>query len=316
MFEKYNKYFSAFGVRFYRKEKKRFIEELRSDLEIHDLKEVRIDAKKWLRKSETYVFGNLKNSKVVFNIPYDTQNKVFWAKSTYYPLDGETTQKKQVLPLTIQIVAVYFISIFGLLVLTSFVNSATSIIIANLSLFFILAFVLKVAYSGFKNKKNYNRNSASIVLALEILDSLPVEQRHQVAFAFTDSNLASYVGVKSLQNEFVKMNRKPLVVTLNTLAVGNVVVGYNDGVRKEAQLLTKNTGDLNPAVVKLTDDQRYLTCGMPFEKSISIAAGAFDNKGRLYALHVNSSNDTKVDYELLEKEKIMILNFLNNYLKK
>lgn len=316
MFEKYSKYFDAFGVRFYRKEKKRFIEELRKDLEVHELKEMRIDAKKWLRKSETYVFGNLKNAKVVFNIPYDTQNKIFWAKSTYYPLDGEATQKKQVLPLTTQIIAVYFVSIFGLLVLTSFINGAASAIIANLSLFFILAFVLKIAYSGFKNKKNYNRNSAAVVLALEILDSLPVEQRHQVAFAFTDSNLASYIGVKSLQNEFVKLNRKPLVLTLNTLALGEVLVGFNDGIKKEAQLLVRNAVDLDAKVLKLNDDQRYLTCGMPFDKSISIAAGAYDKKGRLYALNVNSSNDKKVDFELLEKEKVMILNFLNNYLKK
>lgn len=316
MMSQYEKYLERFGVRFYRGEKKKFINEVKQDLATYNMKELVLHSKKWLRKSESYVFGNLKTAKVILNVPYDTQSKMFWMNSVYYPLDGETTQKKQVLPLTLQIIAVYFLCVFALLVLTAFVGSAASMVVANLSLFVILGIVLKVAYSGFKNKKNYNRNTSGVIVALEVLKALDPSVRGQVAIAFTDSNLASYIGVKSVAEELKAIHRNPVVLTLNTVGIGEELrIGYNEGSRKEASALLKKIDLKNVSLQKLSEDQLYLTPAMPFIRSVSIAAGNVDKKGNLYAVHANTGKDRQLDEVLMEKEVVMITSYIEGFLK-
>ncbi|MGL5979165.1 MAG: hypothetical protein ACRCZJ_09240 [Erysipelotrichaceae bacterium] len=317
MIEKYQEFLSTFGTRFYRGEKRRFITRLGEVFAAHQMKETTLYSKKWLRKSETVVYGNLKTAKIVFQIPYDTPSKILWYKNLYFPLHGDKTQKKSIFPLTMQILVIYFFALFALSIGSSFVSDEIGFYVSAIALIAIMAGVFKVAYQGLKNKKNYNRNGSGIIVALELLERMDETTRRQVAFAFTDCNVATYIGQKSIAQECKEMNRKPLYVTLNACGYGpNVEVGYSDGNRKAAQGFIKAfNGDSEVSAVKLTEDHVYLSTSMYFDKAISIAAGFKDKNDDLVLYNVNSGKDKELDEELLESQVHATLGLVKQYLK-
>lgn len=317
MFQSYEKYLTTFGSRFTRREKNKFLHELDQQMALYELPSTHLTGKKWLRRCDSVVYGNLNHAKVVFNVPYDTPSKMLWFKNRYYPLNGEKTQKKGIVPMVLQVFLVYFVSLFLVFVTSAFADDANLALFATAALVMIVLFVSKVAFLGIKNRKNYNMNGSGLLVALRLLEIMSPDMRKQVAFAFTDSHVATYLGERTLAEELKKRNRNPLVVALNTCGVGSVVgLGYSDGVRRNVQAMVKHAPkDKEIHTVKMSEGQLYLSAGMYFEKVIVVSAGELDANQELLLTSVMSGKDRVLDEAMLEALAAMCHSFVAATLK-
>ncbi len=294
---------SEYGSRFTRREKKNFVSYLDEEFAKINLTKTEVNKSKFLRKSNTLIYGNVRNAKVIFTIPYDTPSRVYWNKQIYYPLNGEMTQRKSVLPLTVQILSVYFVLVTLVLLASAFSIDGTAGALIQYGLMTLtLLFIFKVAFQGFKNKKNANRNNGAIALSLALASILTKEELNKVAFAYTDSNTATYIGVQSLGDYFKEINRNPLFVTLNANSFGDeLVLGYRDGSKKEANSFNKGF-ETKLILKEVSENNAYLTTMQGLKRCLILSAGKFDEKGNFVAMAGANTKDTEYNEALLNMQ--------------
>lgn len=311
MNQSFEKYMNTFGTRFTLRQKGRFINEIVNDMKALDYESTLINGKRGMSKVKNLLFGNMKHAKVIVCVPYDTPQRFFWPNPKYYPLNGNRSNIKELFPVYGPAIVVYllmFLTIQYTPALTEDLNLQAILIVFT---FFMLGFLVFYLFHGFANRKNYNRNSLSVVAALELASKLSKEDRKKVAFLFTDKNKHKHVGAVVAVEDFMKQNRNPNIICLNCFGVGDVLaIGYNPNTKKLAQELNRNNKP-KWKQIELDENKRFQSMMEHYQKAIMISAGYMDAKGDLTI----DGSGTGKDKEYKEENLEAVVNTLEAYVK-
>lgn len=306
------KYTKQYGTRFTMRQKSRFIDEITKEFSEYGYEKKMIEGRKWLNKAKDVFFGNMKTAKTVIVMPYDTPEKKFWHKVFYFPFDGAKTANKTMAATFVPIVLVYaiillFVFFGGKLVTDPVVSSIMSVV-----MFALLLFLVYFMMHGIRNTKNFNRNSASIIAALDIVENLSKDERKKVGFLFTDKNKSRFLGADIAGKEFKEAGKNPNIIYLDCVGAGQVLqVGYKPQNRKLAQEVIKSDPlKKNIEVVKIAEDMQFQSPTTFFDKMISISYGELDDEGRLYVLGTCTGKDRIIEPEKVDRISQMVVNYL------
>lgn len=309
------KYTTTFGCRFTRSQKKKFLSALHEDMSALGYSSEMILGKKLVSRSNSYLFGNLKQAKTLIVVPYDTPEKKFWNKVLYFPMDGTKTASKTMMATYVPLLIVFAFVFVGVYLVQPRLTSN----IANFSLslvMFILTFTLVyMMLHGFRNKNNFNRNSASISAVVEIARKLDKDERRKVAFLFTDKNKLHFLGADSSMKYFTENGKNPNLICFDCIANGSQTrIGYNPQNRKLAADIVKHFPQKKHTVetVKLSEDMRMQSAMSFFKKAVLISSGEVDKDGNLYVLGTGTGKDTVIDEKKLDEITEMMVRYLHN----
>ena len=309
----FKKYSETYGTRFTNKQKAAFRKALIEDFKAIGYSHTIITGKKNLSRAVNLQFGNMKHAKNVVCVPYDTPQHIFWWKSEYYPLDGMTTSNKNLIPQFAPIVLLYMLLLALIYGSEGFIKDALG---ANLLFMLVSALIILLFYlmlHGAANRKNYVRNSASIVAAYEIAKSLNKDEQRTTAFLFIDRNKTRHLGAHIAAEDFLKQSRNPNVILLNCFARGSQLqIGSTAQNKKAALELSKHSGKEKLKTIALSDSMRTSTAMEHFAKAVEIAGGEIDDKGRLYVNNTATGRDCVIEEANID----CVIRMVSGYLKK
>lgn len=307
-------YTKTYGKRFGILQKKRAAKQLTADMEERGFKCEVMKKRKGLSHCTNYFYGDKANVKTIIAVPFDTPERKFWYRTKYFPLDGTLTNKKNTLPTYAPIMIAY---LFVLLLLTLFGKSLKGTVYANYASTGVFLFVLLMAYlllQGFGNKKNANRNSASVITALEIAEALEGDEKREVGFLFLDANRGNFLGADSAAKTIEEEWHKSVeVIFLNCIACGkDLVIGYNPANRKRAQELMKyHPENKELPLIKLSDTMQAFSAMFFFRRAVMISCGDMEEEG-LLVLNTGTGKDIEIDEERTKEVYDMVVGFLKS----
>lgn len=310
MIEKYTK---TYGVRFTRAQKKKSIQALQEDFKELGYECSLIRGKKLISRADNYLFGNMKQMKNVIVVPYDTPERKFWHKVIYFPFDGTKTANKTMAATYVPILMLFVVVFGGLYGVQPLLDSVVATTAISLVLFALTIVLIYWMLHGIHNRKNYNRNSASIAVALELASKLDKNERRKTGFLFTDKNKMRFLGAESSANDFTNNGKSANFICLDCVTNGsNLMIGYNPQNRKAAQEIAKSYPQKKMTIetVKLSEDMRLQSAMSYFKRGVIIARGEVDKDGSLFVMGTGTGKDTSVD----EKSADAVVEMLYQYL--
>lgn len=308
------KYTKKFGIRFTRRQKKSFMEELQQEFASLNYASALIEGKGLLSHSYNYLFGNLKQIKTILVIPYDTPERKFWKKVRYYPFDGTRTASKTVVATYVPIFLFFVLLFAGLYGLRPLITSAKVASLLSLGLFLLTVILMYWMLHGFHNAHNANRNSASIAAAIDIARSLSKDERKKIGFLFTDKNKMRYTGAAAAAKDLADAGKNPTLICLDCIGVGDTLqIGFNPQNRKLANEIAKyHPVKKHIETVKLSEEMRAQHAMAHFKKAVVISCGELDEDGCLCVYGTGTSKDDHVDMDVLDANVMMIKAYLHN----
>lgn len=312
--EKLTTYTKQYGVRFSRRQKEKAAVALTNEFQALGYEGKPIEGKKWLSKAKNYFFGNIKTAKNVVVVALDTPEKKFWHKVWYFPFDGNRTASKTMLATFIPIVVIYAVVLGFVFFSTKIVTDPIMTAVMSAAMFLLLVFLVYFMTHGIHNSKNFTRNSAGLIAALQIAENLSKDDRKKVAFLFTDKNKSRFLGAEAAGKEFKAAGKNPNVIFLDCIGKGSTVqIGYKAQNRKLAQELVKcDPLKKNVDVVKMDGDMLYQTAVSFFDKAVIMSCGEVDEDGRLYVLGTGTGKDTVIEEGTVDR----IVDMITTYLQK
>lgn len=303
-----DKYTKEFGVRFSRRQKRKAALVLMQDMKEAGYENIEITGRKLLSKAENYLFGNIKTMKTVIVVPFDTPQRCFWNKIPYYPLNGNKTANKSVIPFYAPVLLLYLLVFVMLWAAGSFSLSPQITFGLSLFIYFLIFFLLYLMTIGIANRNNFNRYSLSIATAIELAQRLGKEEKRKVGFLFTDKNKTGYLGAKLAIEKFLEENKNPDFVCIDCIGKGSVMqIGYNPNMRKTAAKIKQKQ---NVELVKLTDGMRMQNAMGIFSRAVIIARGDYDKDGQLCITTTCTSKDKLIEEDMAD----LVVDMLYDYL--
>lgn len=304
------KYIDTFGIRHSYIQKTKFLKAMQKDVEALGY-ETYIHTKRMRLTRIRHLFvGNIKNAKKLVIVPYDTPTQVFWPNYKYYPIDGDMYIRKHFLPVFAPMVVAYAILLGMVYILPSLFPESMKTVLFYISvfyLFFLLAFIV----FGFANKNNVNRNSASVCLAYEALQTLDAKKRRENAFVFVDSSILKGYGGKVLSAYLEEVHKNPIKLCLNCIGMGEeVCVGFSKGMRKEAQTLCKAyKGKKSIQTKSMNDSHKFNTPIDSLNDAMILSCGSFEEEN-FVVYNTASKKDVYVEEEHYKTMLEMLLTYL------
>lgn len=299
-------------VRFYRRQKRKALNWLCQEMEAMGYVCEKQEKRRYFSRVENLEAGNLKQAKLIFAIPYDTQSRIFWRQFRYYPLDGSKSANQSMFPIYAPIFILYFLMI-GLLYGMPFLTKSVSILMASNAISIALLVILIVLlFKGFPSFHNSVYQNSAIASALALATRLNKEERKKVAFVFVDQNNGRYYGPAFLKERLSQVKRSTPIITLNCVGAGeHLVIGYTKGQKKPAQELLKIVGKQYHASIKSLEGNLLVQCAMgEYQKGMIIASGS-DGEHGLVVSHLRRGKDRTADEEQLS----VIVSMLEEYCK-
>ncbi|SJZ35869.1 hypothetical protein [Anaerorhabdus furcosa] len=281
------------GIRNTVKQKLFFLEETIEMLKKRKIEYKVVSKKVMNKKINNLYIGNINNAKTIIACAYDTPRKTMMMNNKYFPFNS----KKNVFYLTCDLIfrmIVLAILLFVSYLLYSNLLSQYFGYTLSIGLLFACVIVSFLLVKENPNKVNFNLNSASLALALSL-----VEDRN-IAIALVDYGTESIDGFKLLK-ETVNINQT--VVILDSLAAGQqLVCAHKEDV--DCSMFIKSKLNFFEKIYANEPNNRL---GL-YEKSILIASGQIVNK-QFEVKNTKSKKDHEIDMVRLEK----LRNLLEHY---
>lgn len=264
------------GKRKTSKQKKVFIEELEKRFSELNISYKVLDIKQSYFSSKHLIVGDISTSKLILIANYDTPS-LNLCRRFYYPLMTKENIRTDQINLIISI---------GVFILLNSLFAFSFNYINQLSIFFrmflfsieLILFIFSIKLiDGIPNPINHNRNSASIVLMLDLI----YKNATDISYIFMDNNSGSLVGFKQCR-EYLD-NNKPKII-LDSLASG-----------KELYFASSDNKQFNHAIKVNVEGKYWLN---QIENTAVLFTG--DNHNNRYVIK-NSRffNDYKVNQDRL-----------------
>lgn len=319
----WNQLNSKYRVRFTKANKKRFGRKLIEDFQEFGYQGEIQEKRRAFGKVENILIGNIKQAKTVIMVPYDTPAKILWYKNPFYPLNGYMTMKKSFVPTYVPILILYAIVIFITYLFPYWwpqIFSPMIVTVLTITLFILLVVLI---IKGVPNINNATRNNASVMMAYDIASSLPREKRREVMFVFTDVK-RKYVGNKFVQQYLEENNKKNIpVIALYCIGSGNYAGIISDrDVKAQAHKICNDLkkAGLDSGVKLITNNEddgclKDVTAIQDMKRAMLISTGEVDSDGELVVNKTATGKDKKVNMDLYNQVKSIIMDFLTKGVK-
>lgn len=240
--------------------------------------------------------GDMEKADIIIAASYDTASKVFLPGYRYYPFHRSKTISQERWNLLVTfLAALLLIAVLGFCIFQYSGYSGTARVITGLLAILLTGMILKW-FTGFSNRFNFNRNSASLAVMEEVASGLNGSER--TAFAFLDNTADSYDGMKKM---FEHSFQARAVIILDCISAGELLVaGHGSECQEEAGQLLANlhTGEMIDKCYSPEKKQQNALnlCG----KMIYLTSGKI-RKGDLVVEGTRSRKDIRVNMERLER---------------
>jgi len=293
------KYGIVLGRRYTQKQKKKFL--IAIGQEFTDLGypiKYANDEKKGSNHSIDLFIGHLGDADTILCTHHDTGSHILWPNYRYYPLYGQKTLKNfrnvTLIPVIVSTV-VMAVLIYLSMYMLPLTGNAKMIFLA-VSVFLGL---LGISYlsTGFGNKYNLNKNTASILSLLEVAKNLNEADRKRIAFVLLDHGTSDNMGAQMIKQALPTTMDKRLFVYLDCIGRGeNIVIGHKANLAINAHRLEANyTGKKNISILECDAKRSIFTPTHFFAKAITITCGEYDEHHELFVDRINNSKDNFVD---------------------
>ena len=161
---------------------------------------------------------------------------------------------------------------------------------------FITAFVSYKFIVGFANKYNFVRNTASIVIQLNLIESL--KSRSDIAFVMTDRTCNSYTGYTQLKKILGTKESGKEIIILDCIAAGeSLFFKYHNekDISWKLRMKEKFKG-INTEFQDLSKDEIMETPLQLFSNAIYITGGKMKD-GHVVIANTRGGGDSAVDFE-------------------
>ena len=295
------KYGIALGRRFSQKQKKEFLVSISQEFtQLGYPIKFANDDKKGSRHSTNLFIGNIADAKTIIFTHYDTGSHILWPNFKYYPLHGEKSMKNWrnatlIPPLVLTLIAVAVIIV---LMNTIALNGQTRQILLTGLVFFGL---LGISYlsTGFGNRYNLNKNTASVLALLEIAKKISAEDRERIAFMLLDHGNGDNMGAQMIRLALPTTYDKRLFVFLDCIGRGdNVKIGYVANLAINARKMKENYKGKKQIDTLECDTKRTIYKPTHFlPQSMTVSCGNLDENKELTVDGINTGKDNFVETE-------------------
>ena len=247
------------------------------------------------------IIGNVDTAKVIYTAHYDTQSML--------PIPYIHMPKKPLLSLLLQVLM--FLGLFTILLtinkliclLLNFcgVNDSIVNIVYHTLDICIWLWLICFPFFGITNKHTANDNTSGVTTLIDIMTSLPVENRQNVAFVFFDLEELGLWGSRGFANKHKNVKENTLVINFDCVSNGKKILfvvskkaSNHLNLLKESFLPTSNIEvEFISKGVHYPSDQKH------FKQGIGVAA--LLKKGKIeYLSKIHSSKDTIYEEENIE----------------
>ena len=305
------RYGIALGRRYSQKQKKKFLIAIGQEFtQLGYPVKYANDEKKGSNHSIDLFIGNLAEADTILCTHYDTGSHIIWPNYRYYPLYGEKTMKNYrnvtLIPAMVSTVLV-IVMIYLAMYLLPLSGNAKPIFLA-VSVFLGL---LGISYlsTGFGNKYNLNKNTASILSMLEVARKMSQDDRKNVAFVLLDHGTGDNRGAQMIRQALPTTMDKRLFVYLDCIGRGeSIVIGHKANLAINAKRLKDNyEGEKNITVLECDAKRSTFTPTHFFTRAITITCGNFDENEELFVDRINTGKDNFIEPENITDVANMIV---------
>ena len=293
------KYGIALGRRYSQKQKKKFL--IAIGQEFTDLGypiKYANDNKKGSNHSIDLFIGHLGEADTILCTHHDTGSHILWPNYRYYPLYGQKTLKNFRNVTLIPVIVSTFVMavlIYLAMYLLPLEGNAKMIFLA-VSVFLGL---LGISYlsTGFGNKYNLNKNTASILSLLEVARQLPEKDRQKIAFVLLDHGTGDNMGAQMIKQALPTTMDKRLFVYLDCIGRGDhIIIGHKENLAINARRLKDNyQGTKDISTLECDAKRTTFTPTHFFPKAMTISCGNLDEHNELFVERINTSKDNFVE---------------------
>ena len=180
-------------------------------------------------RSKNMIIGDPLKAKFLITAHYDTCSVLPAANRLYADNCLLYVLNQLYVGIRLMFLPALFAAVFAAAAMTMHYNATSSydpefltslgVVVFFYSLLLLLAISYFMAYNGPANKNNANDNTSGVVAVLEILQSLPENQRHKVCFVLFDRNETGLQGSALHSKKYMGALQGQLV--LNLSCVGN-----------------------------------------------------------------------------------------------
>lgn len=293
------RYGIALGRRYSQKQKKKFLVAMSQEF-IHLGYAVKYanDEKKGSRHSINLFIGNMSSANTIIFTHYDTGSHIIWPNFKYYPLHGEKSMETfrnatLIPPLAFTVVAVAVIyTLMNIITL----NAQTRPILLTGLVFFGL---LGISYlsTGFGNRYNLNKNTASVLALLEIAKKLSAEERQKIAFMLLDHGTSDNMGAQMIRLALPTTLDQRLFVYLDCIGRGdNIRIGYKANLAINARKMKENYKGKKKIEILECDTKRTIFKPTHFlPQSLTVSCGNLDENNELFVDQINTGKDNFIE---------------------
>ncbi len=300
--------FEKYEIRKTKKQKTAFIEYVTEKCQELNCN---IKIEKGLFGSRNIVVGDPDNAKVIYTAHYDT--------CAALPFPNLITPKNFLLYLLYQFAIVFIFFIIAFIIgfpigLAGTLMGIKEYFIAPIAyiIYFCLIYLL---IAGPANKHTANDNTSGVTVLLDIMTSLPIEQRDNVSFVFFDLEESGLFGSVSFASKHKKIKKEKLVVNFDCVSDGNnILLILKKKARKYADAFKNafpSTENINSEIV--TKPIFYPSDQSQFKHGVGVAAFKKTKGSLLYLNRIHTKRDTvyqEQNIEFLKNGAITLLSLI------
>lgn len=305
-----SKYIEEATVRFYKKQKLQYADELLQQYQELGYQGMVKSKRSGFFTAYNVMIGNFKLAKRIMVVPYDTPAKVFWPNYKYYPQSGDFGLKRSFMPTYMPMIIAYVILLLMVYGLPAFIGPELESVLFAFSTFYLFA-VLLMIMKGFANRKNAVRNNTSLAVAYEMAEAMTKEQRKETAFVFLDTSGSRAAGATSLMEFMANSKRKTEMIVLYCLGRGtHISFGYSKGCRKNAQELSRKYKGKETIVLNAMDGSKCVRTPMELLSNAVMVSSGEKQSEHLTVLDTCCARDVDYQEEMLDNLVKMLLDYI------
>ena len=266
-------------------------------------------------KSRNIIIGDVENAKVIYTAHYDTCARLFFPNFM--------TPKNLLIYILYQIliVAGFFVVSMALTLpfayLLTLVDSSYGLI-SDISydiwLFFYLLLLFLMMF-GPANKHTANDNTSGVITLMEIMASLPLDKRKEVAFVFFDLEELGLIGSSSFASKHKNVKKNTLVLNFDCVSDGSTMFfALKKTTKKYKQVLENAFVPNDQYEVDVCDKFCfYPSDNACFKGGIGVSAMNKTKRGILYMNKIHTNRDTvfeESNIEFLKNGAIRLIDIL------
>ncbi len=285
--------FEKYEVRKTKKQKTAFIEYVKQLLEDYGYN---FNIEKGSFGARNIVIGDVENAKVLYTAHYDTCARL--------PFPNFITPKNFLIYLLYQflIVGIFFIVAF----LIGFISGTAISLIPMATdtydvLYNIICFLptivcyacIYLLIAGPANKHTANDNTSGVTTILNIMKTLPEDQRHKVAFVLFDLEEMGMLGSSAFASKHKAIKKNTLVINFDCVSDGETVLfTLKKTTKKYAELLEKAFVSIPEVTVDIAKTAFYPSDNAVFQGGIGVCALKKSKRfGVLYMDRIHTKKD-------------------------